>query len=286
MPRTAAALLIVVAALLATLAGAAAQDASPVAEPSPVDGCDVIPRDEDDLVALNATATSLEATPVTANPIELPDGGPVDSATLNALDDTLRLVAVCAETGELAKLFALYSDAYIAGIALAPEPVPIVPGQGGDHPGGPVGTPGAAAGLIPRVETAVILPDGRIAARVSAEGLAGSADIVFFIEVDSRWVIDEIREALPQGALGGDLPFPVQAAVASAAAEQNISPDDITVVDYEAVEWPDTSLGCPKEGEFYAQVITPGYRVTLSIAGQEVEYHTDAVDRADHCDAG
>jgi len=39
--------------------------------------------------------------------------------------------------------------------------------------------------------------------------------------------------------------------------------------------WSDTSLGCPRPGMFYAQVITPGYLITLEVKGEKYEYHTD-----------
>ena len=284
MPRAAAVILLVLVALFATLANAFAQEATPLIEAAPADSCDVTARDDEELTALNATAASGNATPIAIEALELPKGDPIDAATLNALDQTLRLVEACAESGDLAKLLALYSDAYVAGIALAPEPVPIVPGHGHEHAGGPIGEPSAETCVEPRIESAVMLPDGRVAARVSAGGLEGTADIVFFVEEEGRWVIDEVHEALPEGPIGGDMPFPVQAAVAAAAAELGIATDSVTVVGYEAIEWSDTSLGCPKEGEFYAQVITPGYLVTLSIDGEELEYHTDGVDRAIHCE--
>jgi hypothetical protein len=35
------------------------------------------------------------------------------------------------------------------------------------------------------------------------------------------------------------------------------------VVGADAVEWPDSSLGCPEKGKMYAQAIRPGYRVVL-----------------------
>jgi hypothetical protein len=57
------------------------------------------------------------------------------------------------------------------------------------------------------------------------------------------------------------------------------------VVRVEAVEWPDTSLGCPKPGEFYAQVITPGYLIVLAVDGEEIEYHADEAGNAVRCAA-
>src|SRR4051794_30906080 len=108
MPRTAFAVLIILAGLLATMTGARAQDASPTAEPLVTDGCTVPGRDEDEIAALDATASAGVATPVAVTPAELPVGDPVDAATLNALDDTLFQVTACAKVGNLPSLLALY----------------------------------------------------------------------------------------------------------------------------------------------------------------------------------
>jgi hypothetical protein len=61
----------------------------------------------------------------------------------------------------------------------------------------------------------------------------------------------------------------------SLARDLGIGADAITVVGVEAVEWNDSSLGCPKAGFNYLQVITPGYRITLEAQGTRYEYHTD-----------
>lgn len=73
----------------------------------------------------------------------------------------------------------------------------------------------------------------------------------------------------------GNLPQPVQLAVADLAQRTGVAADQIAVASLEEVTWPDTSLGNPQPGMFYAQVLTPGYRVTLEAAGQRYEYHTD-----------
>jgi hypothetical protein len=49
----------------------------------------------------------------------------------------------------------------------------------------------------------------------------------------------------------------------------------IIIKKLEAINWPDTSLGCPEPGKMYAQVITPGYRITVAGGGVEGTYHTD-----------
>ena len=67
----------------------------------------------------------------------------------------------------------------------------------------------------------------------------------------------------------------IVSAIEQDLAEQlNIKTDQIQVVSVEAVEWPDASLGCPKPGMMYAQVITPGYRIELQAEGKTYVYHT------------
>jgi len=58
------------------------------------------------------------------------------------------------------------------------------------------------------------------------------------------------------------------------AQRLKIPADQIHVVSISAVDWPDTSLGCPKPGMSYAEVITPGFEIILEANGQEYTYHT------------
>lgn len=68
-----------------------------------------------------------------------------------------------------------------------------------------------------------------------------------------------------------------EAAVQAAKRDlaQRTGASNVSVVSATAVQWPDSALGCPKPGRFYSQVVTPGYRVVLSAAGKEYEYHSD-----------
>ncbi|MEW6770440.1 MAG: copper amine oxidase N-terminal domain-containing protein [Bacillota bacterium] len=59
------------------------------------------------------------------------------------------------------------------------------------------------------------------------------------------------------------------------ARRQSLPEADITVKKFEAADWPDTSLGCPEPGKMYAQVITPGYKITVTDGQVEATYHTD-----------
>ncbi len=56
-------------------------------------------------------------------------------------------------------------------------------------------------------------------------------------------------------------------AVDALAAELKIPKDGIVVESVRAVDWRDSSLGCPKPGMAYMQVITPGHEVTLRAEG-------------------
>ena len=67
------------------------------------------------------------------------------------------------------------------------------------------------------------------------------------------------------------------------AQRTGIDPSRIVVRRVEAVEWRDSSLGCPTPGKAYAQVITPGYRIVLEAQGQSYELHSDQGTRVVLC---
>ena len=66
----------------------------------------------------------------------------------------------------------------------------------------------------------------------------------------------------------------IERAKAEAATLTRTSADSVQVVSVEAVDWPDSSLGCPKAGMMYAQVITPGYKIVLETGGRTYEFHS------------
>ncbi|NOX60581.1 MAG: hypothetical protein GXP42_01330 [Chloroflexi bacterium] len=74
-----------------------------------------------------------------------------------------------------------------------------------------------------------------------------------------------------------------QAAQTIASEELGVSPDEVTVMAIEEVQWSDSSLGCPQPGYMYAQVITPGYKILVKVKGQEYAVHTDARGRGVVC---
>ena len=62
---------------------------------------------------------------------------------------------------------------------------------------------------------------------------------------------------------------------ADLASRIGVQAEDITVLTVESVQWADASLGCPAPGYMYAQVITPGYRATLEVLGEQYIYHSN-----------
>jgi hypothetical protein len=65
----------------------------------------------------------------------------------------------------------------------------------------------------------------------------------------------------------------VDIAVADLAKRLAIAATEISVVSATLEVWKDSSLGCPKPGQQYAQVVTDGSRIELSVAGVAYVYH-------------
>lgn len=87
--------------------------------------------------------------------------------------------------------------------------------------------------------------------------------------------------ATPTSLISTTVEVPTRAEAAIAWAKEDLGERldvpmrKITVLRVEAVEWPDTTLGCPQPGQMYAQLITPGYRIILKVGGEQYEYHSD-----------
>ncbi|MCY4114549.1 MAG: hypothetical protein OXG33_11530 [Chloroflexi bacterium] len=73
----------------------------------------------------------------------------------------------------------------------------------------------------------------------------------------------------------GEAPSEIEVAARRLLAEE-VGEGDYTLTSSEAVDWSDASLGCPKEGFGYAQVITPGYKLVFNLAGASHAVHSNA----------
>jgi len=63
-----------------------------------------------------------------------------------------------------------------------------------------------------------------------------------------------------------------------------VSLEKIRILEVEAVEWPDSSLGCGEPGTVYLPVITPGFRILLEADGRIYYYHTNISNQIILCD--
>ena len=57
------------------------------------------------------------------------------------------------------------------------------------------------------------------------------------------------------------------------ARELGIAPDGVRVLTVSAAQWPDTSLGCPRQGTQVSPVVTSGHRVVLEARGSTYAVH-------------
>jgi len=58
------------------------------------------------------------------------------------------------------------------------------------------------------------------------------------------------------------------------AQRLSVSIDKIKLLEARAVNWPDSSLGCPKAGMIYTQQVQPGFLIRLKVAKQMYFYHS------------
>ena len=73
---------------------------------------------------------------------------------------------------------------------------------------------------------------------------------------------------------GGD--NAVDEAKADLAERLQIPVEQISVLSQTEMTWPDKSLGCPRKGMSYAQVLTDGSQLVLAVAAARYYYHSGA----------
>ncbi len=106
--------------------------------------------------------------------------------------------------------------------------------------------------------------------------------IVVYVGTDGGTVLllsSLMGDSITESEQAGEAPYPpaVTAAIRSLSQVLGLDPGAIEVTGYEEVDWPDTCLGYPGPGEACAEVVTPGWRVTLRAGGETHELHTDLI---------
>lgn len=98
----------------------------------------------------------------------------------------------------------------------------------------------------------------------------------FELENDGHTYLLHANRQLTAGRLGGPAELVAALKVRQVAAqEMNTALVTVRLVSVEMVEWPNSCLGIEKPEMACLMVISPGYRVTLEVGGQSLEYHTN-----------
>lgn len=276
LPRT-----IIFLTLLLTLGTAVNARAQEVATPEAAADCTTAPRTIEEIAALEASPAP--ATPQ-ASPVPSEEREPVDEATLAEIELALKTAGACARLGDYARLAGAYSGAAIAAGVLAEELIAIVPGT--PEAVSSAEEPGKYGPAV--IRAAWWIDDNHVIAQIER---GPTVREVRLVREDGQWLIDSnevIIDTVVEDAATPDqsavLPIEVMQAVIDVVATQ--TGDEVatvTIISVEAVEWPDSFLGCPVEGSFAAQVITPGYRVIVQLEGEQLEIHTDLTGHAVTC---
>ena len=109
--------------------------------------------------------------------------------------------------------------------------------------------------------------DGEEVFRVQFGGEVVNADgVQYRSDRNLAAELDELYASVPYGVL-------LDMAMADQAAELGIGADEVIPISVEEYTFPDTSLGVPEEDMMYAPVLTEGYIMTLSAAGETYVYH-------------
>ena len=175
-----------------------AQEATPAA--SPVGAvCPAPPRSADELLSLwydptgSPVAVSLEPD---ASPAALPAGKPADPETTAAIEEATQAWAACYNAGDVLGMLALLSDDLArrqgpqadatreeTRAALEAPPLPVEPL------------------VVGEAQDARVLADGRVGAVFVFGDPQQPSAVVFiaFVEVDGRWLLDEIGDPGPAG---------------------------------------------------------------------------------------
>ena len=90
----------------------------------------------------------------------------------------------------------------------------------------------------------------RIMTAASTNGESIKVELDYFDVAEVIWIFDRSRS-------------PESAAREALAEQLGVAPDAPSLIAFEPMEWTDTSLGCPEPDTFYAQVITPGFRLVF-----------------------
>lgn len=122
--------------------------------------------------------------------------------------------------------------------------------------------PGAQETLSAQVTTAPVTP-----ATVEMEDVTQG--------VNEEETTREMPEEIPAPGIPDPEAYMTEQARLVLADRLGVDVETISVASVEEREWSDAALGCPEPGQMYAQVMTPGFEITLAVDGDTYTYHSD-----------
>jgi hypothetical protein len=129
-------------------------------------------------------------------------------------------------------------------------------------------TPGGNGGSVGGAATRLSL----LAALVAATLLACNPDDASLgVSMEPRPTSAIGRQAASASPLVGD--GAIAFAITDLADQLGYDTDAVILESIEAVEWPDSTLGCPQVDQESEASPVPGYRIVLRAADQTYEYH-------------
>jgi hypothetical protein len=85
----------------------------------------------------------------------------------------------------------------------------------------------------------------------------------------------------------GEVPTELlDAILKDAAGRTGAAPEQVSVIQAQAVTWNDGSLGCPQPGMMYTQALVNGYWVVLEVAGKKFDYRATGAGYFSLCEGG
>ncbi len=95
--------------------------------------------------------------------------------------------------------------------------------------------------------------------------------------------VSPAEEKMPEATISPEMQPMADKATGILAEALTVSPENVTILEVQRVEWRDASLGCPKPGMMYAQVITPGYLIKAQVNGETQMLHMNEAGRGVVC---
>jgi hypothetical protein len=120
----------------------------------------------------------------------------------------------------------------------------------------------------------------------SNESQASIESLVTTIPTTSDANIEETNMSKPLHS-GDEIPTEAEALVELAkqrlVAKYGFILDEIALLSVTPRVWPDSSLGCPRNDQAYAQIITPGFQILFQHGVTVYTFHTDLSEQVILC---